>query len=254
MKILKYFIGSTIFTMMLSQAVFAYDKEILFRDIPWGSTVDEVSEIMGETDPWINPLSGENIEQITGIDVSENPVYDNEDLGINIDYMDAIDEVAGYPVSFSTCKYVYIPEGDVIERDPDKTSLFCAYYDFILRKVDYKVNEMEEDLINKLSSIYGDPDDQISKKGKVNGLLDAELTHTYWYGANDTMLVLYAEKVLDSATDIIDTAYEYSDLHLYYVWNKGDELLASANDMLNEVDRQAAADADAAFKANTDGL
>ena len=53
--------------------------------------------------------------------------------------------------------------------------------------------------------------------------------YTYWYGQNDTMLVLKSVNTENDTTDL----YE-DEIYISYVWLKGDELLLQASDTLKQ--------------------
>ena len=54
---------------------------------------------------------------------------------------------------------------------------------------------------------------------------DIKNTYTWWYGANNTALVLRASDLSDYDDDL-----ETNNIYISYVWQKGDELLKTADD------------------------
>lgn len=185
-------------------------KEILFRGIPWGSTYNEtVSALLSD---WgVRFREGEIItpRRIRSlINNSWSDYYDNEcGCYTYLATGSEIKQVAGYNVENVKLYFAFAPndQGE-IDQLPENTSFFLGQYT-IKPKDLYAVYE---DLKQKISSLYGKP-----AKERSDGFI-IHYKYCYWYGANDTMVVIVTDDNWDS-------------IYINYVWNHGDDMLSLAN-------------------------
>lgn len=196
------------------------DKEILFRDIPWGTNYTDVDNLLGEF----------NLLEIAGEDYQTKSIDDiiyGDYSGIDFKYNDiniigssltSDIDVAGYTPEQIHVYLAYIPVNGKITHEDKDSSLYGAQYEFTPVNID----QMETDLIEKLSSVYGDPDEQKTD----SDFFENKSSYTFWHGANDTELVLRALK-----TDP-DSDFDDDTIYISYIWEKGDDLLQEANDIL----------------------
>lgn len=116
--------------------------------------------------------------------------------------------------------------------------MYAASYEF--EPVNTKL--MAEDLEGKLSSLYGEP----SKTASNTDIWGGVVNYTYWYGANDTLLVLCVDDKSGS------TWKSDEEIRIVYAWREGDRLLQEASDCL---EREAIASEKSKFgNGNTNGL
>ena len=100
-------------------------------------------------------------------------------------------------------------DGTYILSDEDSI-LYAACY----RIESTNIETAKEDLKTKISSVYGDPDSTREIEPYANAPITEE--YIYWYGANDTVLVLSSD--------------EGGIITISYVWLGGEELLKNALD------------------------
>lgn len=219
----RLFLFTTMFTIAVCSSTMAKEdeKEILFRDIPWGTSYTEVDSILSDLDIW--NLSGEafqtkSIEDIIlgdyqGID------FEYSDINIIANAMNGKIDVAGYTTDSVELYFAYVPNDGVLNKTEEESALYGAQYVFLPRNL----KEMSDDLISKLSSLYGEPEDTFND----TDFLDLKYTYTYWKGANDTEVVLKTQDSSEDTTDLYD-----DEIVISYVWLKGDGLLQTASDTL----------------------
>lgn len=78
--------------------------------------------------------------------------------------------------------FSYIPVDGILTKTEEDSALYGARYEFDTQNL----NAMSSDLVSKLTSLYGEP----SKITSKSDIYKKEYTYTYWYGANDTVIVL----------------------------------------------------------------
>ena len=109
---------------------------------------------------------------------------------------------------------LFVPVDGRITHEEAATALYAAEYEI----APADLRSAFEDLLEKLKSKYGEPDTSKTfevHKGYPNILY-------YWYGTNDTMLVLKK-----SPNPYEDT------IHIIYVWKNGDTMLHDADDIVS---------------------
>ena len=142
------------------------EAEITFRGIPWGTTYGEILDgynefgIKENSSPTASRFLATPNDRDSKMDVYSNgySVADGDEAGFEIgvgNYTDAVCTVAGYDVV--KVEYGFVLSVDdasgFVEGDANKAKMYVGDYQFA------KMNEaavMVEDLIGKLSSIYGD--------------------------------------------------------------------------------------------------
>jgi len=200
-----------------------YDKEILFRDIPWGTNYTEVDEMLGELNLWA--LSGESFRTFSTDEIIlgdyQGIDFDYNDINIIANAYNGEVDVAGYTTRDVVLYFSYIPVDGILTKTEEDSALYGARYEFDTQNL----NAMSSDLVSKLTSLYGEP----SKTTSKSDIYKNEYTYTYWYGANDTVIVLKTQNTEKDTTNL----YE-DEIIISYVWLKGDELLQNASDLLKE--------------------
>ena len=187
-------IGIGVLATMLSVCTVSadYDKEITFRDIPWGSDYETVEKelhsfiLMDYTDfqmPYTDDIIGINLGST-----------ENEGTGIYCIFADMDDNfvVAGHKVEYA---YLYF-------ADKDNPYFYGAKYCFEFE--DYEGTG--QDLLEKLSDIYGD-----EYTDYVTNQFSDEKSYV-WNGANNTACSI-------SLGDSFET------IEVSYVCKDGDEIL-----------------------------
>jgi len=195
-----------------------YDQEILFRDIPWGTSCTEVEKIWGD----LLNLAGDGYKTYSSDDIIigdyEGIDFEYDDINIvSSDYYGEV-EVAGYMTTGIRFYFAYVPVDGVLTREEKDSALYGARYEFEAQNLE----EMSKDLIEKLTSVYGEP----AKTTERTDFRNYKYTYTYWYGANDTVLALKTKDVSNTDADVSD-----NEIYISYVWLKGDEMLQEASDL-----------------------
>lgn len=228
-----FFIGVLVASLFMTAPVMAFkwdnitsdtpepstNKEILFRDIPWGINFNETKELLSDFELHGNTLDG--LGAVTTDDVLKGNIYgdgNNYDGAISFYAMPVLSpeiDVAGYPIRGFHLYYTYLTENG-FSFDDDNTVLYGAQYEF---EEPQNLESMYSDLSSKLSEIYGEPSDTSSSVTAFG----TKKEYTQWYGANDTVVALQS--------------YDYGDeksIYVSYAWLKGDELLKEADSALSD--------------------
>lgn len=217
----------------------AEKPEILFHEVPWGSdlitgnkSLKEREEIDISLGMMNTPIS---ISFILGIRTKFDTRYTDysgiDNIGGIAIVLNKEMKVAGYNVEDCTLLFAAIEkDGEYILTNED-SALYAARYK--IKPIDCET--AKEDLKTKISSIYGEPD---STKGIASSENSEEANeYIYWYGANNTVLVLSS---LDGRITIS------------YVWLGGEELLNAA---LDNAEKKLSEDTESIYgNGNTDGL
>lgn len=241
----KIFVSLCVATSLLTATpVFAEtDSEILFRDIPWGTSYADTQNILSDFD-WYG-LSFESMKTYPVLEVLTDDADGTDSFnngGINMTaqpFSQKETDVAGYTTSDIQLFFAYTSVDGILQDDDTQTALYGARYEFEPQNL----QSMYEDVKNKLVSLYGEPDDTTSDKN----WLGIKYTYTWWYGANDSVVVLRGADSSEDTTDLYD-----DELWISYAWEKGDELLESIDNAVT----QSNSDAEASVYGNgsTDGL
>jgi len=193
------------------------DKEILFRQMPWGTNYIDVTKAFKGMH--INDFKGGaswynwDIEQICTGKSKEKYKYDYINMSAII--YDTI-EVAGYKSTETDLFFAYLPEENgLLTHDYSDTAFYGARYIFNPADID----NMEKDLKNKLSSLYGEIDVQLKP---WNDMLQ-NCTAYGWTGQNDTSVVLTIRRSSSTNNLIKD------EIWISYFTLKGNEWLETAN-------------------------
>lgn len=211
--------------------------EILFNEIPWKSNFTQSEEKMKKNDGYKNGaifkgvihspyyfLCGNGKKNYEGSDYSEIG-------GITRTVFDEM-KIAGYNVSDCAMCFVGIEKNGVYILSDEDSILYAACYTI----ESTNVKTTKEDLKIKISSIYGDPDKTMEIEPYANAPITEEFI--YWYGANDTVLVLSSD--------------EGGRITLSYVWLGGEELLKNALDSVENA--QSESEEGIYGDGNTNGL
>lgn len=197
------------------------DKEILFMDIPWGTSYSEVNDMHGELDMF--PISGDSF-----MTCSVDEIILGSYQGIDFEYNDiniignAINneiEVAGYKTQEVKLYFAYNIVDGQLNKTEDESSLYGGQYVFATENLEETSNDMK----NKITSLYGEPHKVITDTDIYENIY----TYTYWYGQNGTILVMKILNAENDTTDLYD-----NEITLSYAWIEGDNLLQNASDWL----------------------
>lgn len=217
-KSLSFMCSIIILLSLFSFAFAETDQEILFRGVPWGENLSEVRKMLKDDLDLgfvINDLTwGRRIvNQAKGI-ATGHVYYDNQCQYLSWRlYTDSAGiDVAGYPLARVFLYYACIEnESGILTRELDDTAFYMGKYGIHVRDDDNAV-EIYNDLKNKLSSLYGEPDLEETDKSGLN-----QIKSVRWNGKNDTMAILALSQ---GSSDSID---------LSYAWGQGDKLMEYAN-------------------------
>ena len=168
--------------------------EILFNNIPWGTNHFSANEQMKEMDGFIN-MGLQNIpvafNYLLGLD-SGLPAYcyDSDTIGgiswSTLNHM----TVAGYEVDECRLLFASVETEDGYILSEENSVLYGAYY---VLKDNSDGQNMKEDLLTKLITVYGEPNKIIEYQIQENS--DYTEEYIYWYGDNDSVLMLHNNKI-----------------------------------------------------------
>lgn len=199
------------------------EKEITFRDIPWGTAFPAVDEQLGSWELW--NMNDELLKTYSADDIllGDYKGIDFEYSGMNIisNAFNGEQSVAGYTTSGIKLYFAFLPVDGYLTYDESDTALYGAQYEFKPTNRE----EMYNDLTNKLSELYGEP----AKVTDDSDMWGNAYTYTYWYGANDTELVLRCTDATNDTTDFYD-----DEIFVSYVWRGGDDLLQQGSDAIKK--------------------
>lgn len=192
------------------------DKEIAFRNIPWGSSYREAVAALDKDGLSID--SGWKFDTYTA--TAENLIFDefnSFDYSVGFCKTNAYDakplSVAGYKVEDTKAYFVFVPSTDgSFQADEENSVFFAAEYELEVKDVDAVL----EDLKGKLSSLYGN--DFAKKETDF-------ISQTTWYSWKDdqgNIVSLQGEK-----------SDRRSEIHIWYTWGGANDLLQAANDRLD---------------------
>lgn len=196
---------------------FVPDPPILFRNIPWGSNMEESIELgeLADNTIWFETPSA--YDDWYTVDALNGLVHHGDcDTGYDVMLLRPNIEVAGYNTDYVRMIYAYGIENEEIIKDKEKAQLVFGQYDFMLQTVKENQNAVK-DLTKKLTELYGKPDKngKPEKKGIVTG--NQKYKHTTWYDDYGNRVVL---------------SYTNYGFRINYVWSKADDVLQKINDML----------------------
>lgn len=212
-------------SLMLSSAFFiqchAEEKEILFKDIPWGTSYKEAKNILSDNDWYVMHHDHMKTYSVDDILLGDYEGIDFDNAGFNMvayPFSNNEIDVAGYTTS-NLCLYLAFPviDGKLIQ-DEENAMLYGARYEF--EPEDFE--KMYDDLTSKLSSLYGEP----ASLEEETDWLDIKTICTVWEGSNGTYVSLVGEDV-DEEADLWDDS-----LCISYAWRGGDDLLTTASEAL----------------------
>lgn len=191
-------------------AIGAEKQEILFNGIPFGSNYKSSEKKMKKIDGYYFSILGKPIYLLSRFAcgnkkdrLGRNLIEDliETDIGAcataNIDNMN----VAGYSVKSCKMYFIGVLKDGKCAFSEDDSALYAASY--VIENSN--VESVREDLITKISSVYGEPD---SIRYMEPDTMEQE--NIYWYGANDTMIVLKPRN---------------EQVSIQYVWLGGEELI-----------------------------
>lgn len=220
-----------------------YEKEILFRDIPWGTNAKEVDKMFPDDrlseDTWI--IYPETLHELVPWFPTQKMRMVRPAKLYDISYPDF--KVAGYSVRKVHMCFARIPTEEGKVNDDDLlTALYAGSYEISTYNLESKIPTVVDDLKKKLTSLYGDIYDTHVEKPKYQSQTEK---YYIWKGQNGTYVMLkFVDHEWDEITD---------DIYIIYLWEEGDKLLKVADDALYA---QAEATAtDPPYKTdNNDGL
>lgn len=179
--------------LMLSLQALAVADEITFRGIPWGSSLTEVEEYFSNLS--IVDFDSEDVKRDTILN-DDYDVYSNNSYECcwhDFVFPHGSITVAGYDVNIHLYCFYGIDENGNVLREKEDSVFYAASYD--LEVVD--VETSYEDLVNKLTSLYGEGSLQTSGGTVYYGSSTGSGTYEYeerimtWLGDNDTGVRIY---------------------------------------------------------------
>ncbi|MBE5806882.1 MAG: hypothetical protein E7317_00880 [Clostridiales bacterium] len=225
---MKRFVAAAVALLItLGCAAFAeaYQEQILFRKIPWGSSCDEIAKEI--------PLS--DLRASRGHGTAELLLNgEGMDTDVGTEYVGRCTEdlptVAGYTPNYMEFYFAAVPDengylpvdesGNII-ADMQRTKLYAAYYAIQAGNSQKSQIDAYLDLTNKLTKLYGDADVTTD-------------TETVWHGTEGTMV---------SLRKVYWSGYWTTDIVIAYGCTQGDEWLGTAQDAVDRV-----------FAEDTEGL
>ncbi len=202
--------------------------EITFRDIPWGTSYADAKELLSDLDLW--KLTGESYKTYSVEDITlgdyKGISFEKNDINIIGNTWNSHIDVAGYTTEDITLFFAYVPVDGVLTKTEEDSALYGARYEFKPENL----SEAADDLEEKLSSLYGEPDSTKTD----SDIWGNKYTYITWTGKRNTEVVM---KICDSSQ--CSLSFYYDEIYISYVWLKGDELLQTACDTLIQNEKDA---------------
>lgn len=243
---MKRFISCVLILIFVAFSCYAESDppQILFRNIPWGTNIDDALDTLAEDSgvgikDW-RRITGRAPDYITQNDLNTSQFtlgdYTNFDCRCFAYSVYNIYEikVAGYTVKSTNdafgLSFVYTPDsnGEIDINNTKNTALYFAYYN-ITDIIDPL--KTYEDLIGKISSLYGKPT-SVSTEGEVSRTSD-KLHIAEWEGADDAVLLLVVKEHKGSSSGNM-----YYSARIQYNWMKGYEMIKEAENILQIKDQK----------------
>ncbi len=225
-RLLTALIAMAILVTIAPVAMAEHSEPILFRGIPWGSLRSDVVGKLPEPKDARGPTNQKyvlNIEKFI-YGTSKNQLSGDGDAHFYEHlsyYKDKITYVAGYEVSSISLFYAYSVDSDGHpDTNFDNGKLFATEYCI------YPTNKeaVHEDLVNKLTKLYGDPD------YKSDPLRTKKNTYTVWKGKDGTYVSLNLYE-----------SEKFSAINIRYATQEG---FAMQNEVLKAIKKMETSDAD----------
>ena len=217
-----------------------FDNSILFRNIPWGTTIDEVENKLQDEGIEIRSVNesdgGSGFKYSTLSDIMLMETNFKEKYG-NYMYYKTFSplKVAGYDVYATYGYFAYLPdENNIITKDRKLTSFMLGGYEIVPTDMDYAT----EDIMGKLKSIYGNYDD--------TGVHKSAFKYTFYIWRSNIDRTFLTLIRLDS------TMATSSRLYIYYGTFEGNDLINTARDLQEEFDKKT--EMENSQSGGTDGL
>ena len=163
--------------------------EILFREIPWGTTSKEAEKILEDSE--IDAYASIWAESLILYPESLISPYPSDGVpgGGNVVYAHHL-TAGGYPVSIAQLHFAYSIINDSIDRNNDYFYSAVYHLDVVEDEAVYN------DLLQKMNTIYGEGEELTGTLSgylaspDYNGKYKHTVTRTTWYGANNTFVTL----------------------------------------------------------------
>lgn len=180
------------------------DTDIVFHSIPWGISLDELTQQLkdkGIPSSAIDVYNDDNMA-IWTYRFRNDYQYDIECTGhsihVNLWFNDSV-KIAGYPVNTMEFFTHYDISNNTLSKSTDASHYYMTK--IWLSVSDEMAVDVYNDLYKKLTTLYAE--------GKTDTIKEVETTYTYtvWHGANNTAVCLF-HGVSDSS--------DFQSVHLYY--------------------------------------
>lgn len=182
-----------------------YEGEIMFRGIPWDTNAIDVRTKLAADGMISSGHKIDNDDFVYVWKIAESLEIESHS-GANIAVYDfpSTFSVAGYPLASAQ---IYCPYG-YTETKVDRT---VEGTKFMLAEMTFDVSDIElvyADLTNKLTSLYGKPEEVIDNNSYTIFLGDMPDYTRYnswmiWYGANNTGVFLYKTYTIDDGSTVV---------------------------------------------------
>lgn len=185
--------------------VASYEGEILFRGIPWETNAIDVRMKLAGDGMISSGHKIDNDDYIYAWKIAEDMEIESH-AGANIAIYD-------FPSTFSVAGYllasaqIYCPYG-YTESNVDRT---IEGTKFMLAEMTFEVSDIElvfADLTNKLTALYGKPEEVVDNNGYIVFSSDRSNYTRYntwmiWYGTNNTGVFLHKAYTMDDGSTIV---------------------------------------------------
>ena len=241
---MKRFIALIVSVLMLVSASACAD-EVMFRDIPWGSSVETLEKILKSDNVIINSSDGLAVpypalfkisqSKRSFASVQEGVNQSREQIGwFTVAYFITPIKVGGYEVENISAYSVYgLSDGEITKAKQD-SSFYAAEYMFNVRDKEAAYKDLKE----KLSILYGDAtetedsDVLTSFSSDTPATMNAKMYTAIWNISKDDVSVILNMECNDGAENDINASVWYNSLTLSYVKTSYESQIRQVDDIM----------------------
>lgn len=235
---MKKIICAFLIITLLTSSAFA--AEITFREIPWGSNVnetlsqlglydiDDVTESVNRNPRQEMVVHSDNIEKIGSKGITSYDVWSEVDCGFKaVMFWSPEFIVAGHEVSNLELQFLYGVVNNKVSTSKEDAEFVSAKYEF--NPDDYI--QVYEELLDKLIWLYGEPIIEESISNDSYFSQHRRERYAKWNGSNGIELLLYLRYYVDDTSK-----YQY-ELSLEYAKTDIDNQVKLINDYFLQIER-----------------
>lgn len=226
---------------VLTETTITKKEEILFRDIPWGTTSKNVKKFLKNKNSSVNFSLWEKGYILYPDTMLDSSSFDGLNEGGTVIYAHKL-TAGGYDIQTAQLHFAYKIQAGKIDRNTDSLYAALYYFDVVEHEFVYK------DLQQKMIDLYGNGKEICkTKTGLIAGVdysgkYEYVINQTTWYGDNNTFVTLQWV----SSTNQAESVQNGCGVSMLYGKTDADSMLDDLKEALKQekanADRENAAD------------